>query len=99
MNVYVTVQDQHGSPVAGLSKDNFKITEDGIPQNIAVFSRESELPLSIRAGHRRQPEHEEGMPLELESARKFAHDIVRPQDRLAVFQFTERVDQLTAIHV
>ena len=95
VNVYVTVQDQHGSPVAGLTKDNFKLTEDGIPQNIAVFGRESELPLSILLSIDASLSTKKDMPLELASARKFAHDIVRPNDRLAVFQFSERVDQLT----
>jgi len=95
VNVYVTVQDQHGSPVAGLTKDNFKLTEDGIPQNIAVFGRESELPLSILLSVDASLSTKRDMPLELASARKFAHDIVRPNDRLSVFQFSERVDQLT----
>jgi Ca-activated chloride channel homolog len=95
VNVYVTVQDQHGSPVAGLTKDNFKLSEDGVPQNIAVFGRESELPLSILLSIDASLSTKKDMPLELASARKFAHDIVRPTDRLAVFQFSERVDQLT----
>jgi Ca-activated chloride channel family protein len=95
VNVYVTVQDQHGSPVAGLTKDNFKLTEDGVPQNIAVFGRESELPLSILLSIDASLSTKKDIHLELDSARKFAHDIVRPNDRLAVFQFSERVDQLT----
>ena len=34
------------------------------------------------------------LPLELISARKFAHTIVRPQDGLAVYKFSEVVDQM-----
>ena len=33
--------------------------------------------------------------LELESARRFAHAILRPIDGLSLFQFSEIVDQLT----
>ena len=47
VNVFATVTDQNGAPIATLKQGDFKISEDGIPQKIAVFSRESELPLSI----------------------------------------------------
>src|SRR5271156_2789078 len=47
VNVYVTVTDAHGSPVAGLKKENFKVLEDGHEQTISVFDKESALPLSI----------------------------------------------------
>lgn len=95
VNVYVTVLDQQGAPVGGLTKDNFKIFEDGKPQTIAVFGRESELPLSIVLAIDVSLSTKRDLKLELESAKKFAHDIVRPQDALALFEFSEHVDQLT----
>jgi Ca-activated chloride channel family protein len=95
VNVFVTVMDQQGSPVGGLQKDNFKLFEDGIPQTISVFSRESELPLSIVLAIDVSLSTKKDLPLELQSARKFVHDIMRPQDALSVFAFSEEVDQLT----
>lgn len=95
VNVYVTVLDQQGSPIGGLTKDNFKLLEDNIPQTISVFSRESELPLSIVMAVDVSLSTKRDLPLELQSARKFAHDIVRPQDALSLFEFCEHVDQLT----
>src|SRR5580700_4756446 len=47
VNVFVTVTDAHGAPVAGLKKENFSVQEDGHEQKIAVFDKESALPLSI----------------------------------------------------
>ena len=47
VNVYVTVTDAQGGPVAGLKKDNFTLQEDGHDQTIAVFDKESAVPLSI----------------------------------------------------
>ena len=47
VNVFVTVTDDHGAPVACLKKDNFQLKEDGQEQKIAVFDKESALPLSI----------------------------------------------------
>lgn len=95
VNVFVTVLNQQGSPIGGLEKDNFRILEDGKPQTISVFSRESELPLSIVLAVDVSLSTKRDLKLELESARKFAHDIVRPQDGLALFEFSEHVDQLT----
>ncbi len=95
VNVFVTVLDQQGSPVGGLQKDNFKLLEDGIPQTISVFSRESELPLSIVLAIDVSLSTKKDLQLELQSARKFVHSIVRPQDGLALFEFSETVDQLT----
>src|SRR3954469_3424374 len=50
VNVFTTVTDANGAPIGGLKKEDFKIYEDGVPQNIAVFARESALPLSIILG-------------------------------------------------
>src|SRR5439155_14599310 len=47
VNVFVTVTDAHGAPVAGLTKENFVLEEDGHEQKIAVFDKESALPISI----------------------------------------------------
>src|ERR1700692_4371350 len=47
VNVFVTVTDARGAPLASLQKENFLLKEDGKEQKIAIFSRESALPLSI----------------------------------------------------
>jgi Ca-activated chloride channel family protein len=95
VNVFTTVTDSHGAPIANLSKDDFRVLEDGIPQPISVFDRESELPLSIVLEVDTSPSTERDFKLEITSAKKFARSIVRPVDRLAVFQVTEYVDQKT----
>src|SRR5512146_560943 len=95
VNVFTTVTDSHGAPVAGLAKDDFRILEDGIPQTISVFDRESELPLSIALEVDTSPSTERDFKLEIASAKKFVRSILRPVDRLSLFQVTENVDQLT----
>ncbi len=47
VNVFVTVTDRQGRFVTDLSQDRFIVYEDGIPQEITNFSRESDLPLQI----------------------------------------------------
>jgi len=94
VNVFVTVTDTHGAPVASLQKENFVLKEDGKEQKISIFSRESELPLSIILAVDASLSTRKDLPLELASARKFAHTILRPQDGLALYKFTEEVSEL-----
>ena len=37
----VRVLDRHGRPVADLTKDDFAVSEDGVPQRISVFDRQT----------------------------------------------------------
>ena len=47
VNVLATVRDKHGKIVNGLTKDDFTLTEDGRPQTIHYFARETDLPLTL----------------------------------------------------
>jgi Ca-activated chloride channel homolog len=96
VNVYVTVTDAQGSPVGGLKKENFSLQEDGLNQSIAVFDRESALPLSIALAVDTSLSTRHDLPLEQASAKRFVHDIVRPVDALSVFGFSESVLQATS---
>jgi Ca-activated chloride channel family protein len=93
VNVYVTVTDAHGAPVAGLKKENFVVQEDGLEQKISVFDKESALPISIALAIDTSLSTRHDLPLEQASAKRFAHAIVRPVDALAVFSFSESVSQ------
>jgi len=95
VNVFTTVTDASGAPVSSLKQDDFRVFEDGKPQKIAVFQRESELPLSIVIAIDTSLSTRTDQKLELESARRFAHAILRPIDGVSLFQFSEVVDQLT----
>ncbi len=93
VNVYVTVTDDHGSPVAGLKRENFVVQEDGREQTISVFDKESAVPLSIALAVDTSLSTRHDLPLEQASAKRFARAILRPVDALAVFGFSETVLQ------
>lgn len=93
VNVFVTVTDEHGAPVGNLNKDNFQVFEDGNPQKISIFDKESELPLSIVLDIDTSLSTRKDLPLELASARRFAHTIIRPVDALSLYDFSETVSQ------
>lgn len=94
VNVHVTAVDENGAPVAGLVKDNFRVSEDGRPQDIRVFAKESELPLSIVVAVDASLSVRTNLKLETESARRFIHSILRKQDALALYQFDAEVKEL-----
>jgi Ca-activated chloride channel homolog len=95
VNVFVTVTDSHGAPIGGLKKENFVLEEDGQEQKIAVFDRESALPLSIALAIDTSLSTRHDLPLELASAKRFAHAILRPIDALSVYGFSEVVREAT----
>jgi Ca-activated chloride channel homolog len=95
VNVFVTVTDEHGAPVGGLTKDNFVLSEDENPQRIAVFDKESALPLSIALAIDTSMSTRHDLPLEQISAKRFAHAILRPVDAVAVYAFSEAVSEST----
>lgn len=94
VNVFATVTDQNGAPVGGLTKEDFRILEDGNPQNIAVFTRESGLPLSILMALDTSLSTKKDLPLELQSARQFARSILRPIDGMALYEFSDVVNEV-----
>jgi len=96
VNVFVTVTDDHGAPLAHLNKENFSVFEDGKEQKISIFDRESALPLSIVLAVDTSLSTKKDLPLELMSARKFAHAILRPVDALSLYQFSETVEEITS---
>jgi Ca-activated chloride channel family protein len=70
------------------------LLENGVPQKIAVFDKESAMPLSIVLDIDTSLSTHKDLPLELNSAKRFAHDILRSQDALCVYEFSEIVSEL-----
>src|ERR1035437_8433315 len=47
VNILATVREKKGPIVRNLTKDDFTLEEDGRPQSIRYFSRETDLPLTL----------------------------------------------------
>jgi len=95
VNVFVTVTDAQGAPIGGLRKENFAIAEDGLPQKISVFDKESALPLSIALAIDTSLSTRRDLPLEQASAKRFVRTILRPVDAFSVYGFSEVVSEAT----
>jgi VWFA-related protein len=47
VNIFASVRDKHGALQANLGKDDFILEEDGKPQSITYFSKDTDLPLAL----------------------------------------------------
>jgi Ca-activated chloride channel family protein len=95
VNVFVNVTDRNGALVGGLAREDFFLAEDDRPQQIAVFERQSELPLNLTLAIDTSGSVRKDMDQEADAARRFAHALLRPQDQMSLLQFATDVKELT----
>ena len=96
VNVALNVVDAGGGPVGGLSVGDFELTEDGKPQRIAVFEKESTTPLSIALAIDASESVFSDRGLEREAAKGFLKGLVRAQDRVDLLGFSDSVDEVVS---
>jgi Ca-activated chloride channel homolog len=94
VNVFVNVTDDKGAPVPGLEKDDFLILEDGRPQKIAVFERQTGMPLNIVLSFDSSGSVRKDFDVEQQAAHRFVHAMLRPVDRLALMEFSDNVREV-----
>ena len=78
VNVLTTVTDKKNRLVTDLTKDDFRIFEDGKPQEIRFFSRETDLPLRIGLLLDTSNSIRDRLSFEQEAASDFLNAAVRP---------------------
>ena len=94
VNVLAGVLDKTGRPATDLSRDQFELYEDGKPQKIEVFEPETNQPLDLALMVDSSLSELKDMDFETGAAARFIARIVRPGDRVAVFEFSDAVTQL-----
>jgi Ca-activated chloride channel family protein len=94
--VAMNVVDDKGAPVGGLTIDDFEVAEDGKPQKIAVFDKESTTPLSMVMAIDASESVFSDERLEREAAKKFVRSILRPQDEIDLMDFADNVREIVA---
>jgi VWFA-related protein len=92
VNVLATVRNKTGSLIGNLSADDFVLAEDGRPQTIRYFARDTDLPLTLgllvdtSASQRRVLDAERGASM------RFLDQVVREQkDQVFLMQFDSAV--------
>ena len=76
-----------GKPVTGLSKEQFTILEDGVPQTLDGFEVVTNLPLSIGIGIDTSGSMEESLVEAQKAANEFLKDVMTPRDRSFLLNF------------
>jgi Ca-activated chloride channel family protein len=96
-NVLLSVLDKNRRFVTTLTAEDLRLLEDGVPQQISSFERETNAPLSLALLVDTSASQEKVMKDEQEAAGAFVRSVLRPQkDTAAVISFTglTRLDQL-----
>ncbi|HEX3281695.1 MAG TPA: VWA domain-containing protein [Pyrinomonadaceae bacterium] len=91
----ITVMDKKGQFVPGLTKDDFLILEDKVPQQVETFSDDlgEALPLYVVVLMDTSPSTAGKLKFEQESAMNFIHTVVRPRrDRVLFATFDDQIN-------
>lgn len=87
VQVFATVRDRHNMIMENLTKDDFKISEDGVPQKIAYFGKESDMPITLAILMDTSGSMTNIMNGEKAAASDFVHEIMRKKDEAVVISF------------
>lgn len=91
-NIFFTAADRQKRFVSTLRKEDVRILEDGVPQQIFTFQPNSDLPLSLAILIDCSGSEERTLPEEKAAARSFLESVLRPQkDEAAIVSFTGEV--------
>jgi VWFA-related protein len=95
VNLFATVHDAQGRVVPNLTKDDFTLEEDGRPQTIRYFSKESGLPLTLGLLVDTSFSQRRVLAEERSASYRFLGQVLRPdQDRAFVLHFDREVELL-----
>jgi Ca-activated chloride channel family protein len=95
VSVIASVLDKDGRPVPDLPKQAFEVYEEGVKQQVEVFEAETQQPLDLALLIDSSLSTLKELAFECEAAARFIRQIVRPGDRLAVFEVSDVVSQLS----
>jgi Ca-activated chloride channel family protein len=91
-NVFFTAADKQKRFVSTLKKEDVRVLEDGIPQQIFTFQPNSDLPLSLAILIDCSGSEERTLPEEKGAAREFLESVLRAdKDEAAIVTFTGEV--------
>src|SRR5882724_1683322 len=91
VNILCTVYDQRGALVTDLKQEDFKIFENGKPQQIRYFARETNLPLTLALLLDVSGSVQRFVELEKNTAARFLEAVLRPDDQALLMGFSSTI--------
>jgi len=95
VSLTVSVQDGSGRPVTGLTQESFAVFDEGKKQQISVFEADTQQPLDMALMIDTSLSATKELEFEAAAATRFIKKVVRQQDTMAIYTFSEHVDRLT----
>lgn len=95
VSLYFTVHNKHGALIPGLTKSDFTIYEDRVPQTIKYFEAETNRPLTLGILLDTSGSQVNVLPLEKQAGDEFLRSILRPKDEAFLLSFDINVDLLS----
>jgi len=94
VSVYAVVEDKKKHLIPDLKKEDFELEEDGTPQEIRYFSRETDTPITMGIMVDTSPSQGKVLGIEQEEAKAFLHQVMRVKDLAFVLHFDVDVELL-----
>jgi VWFA-related protein len=94
VNVLFSVRDKRGGFVSNLTKDDFQVLEDGKEQKLQVFSRETDLPLTIGLLIDVSGSQATLIDVERRAGSQFFRQVLRPKDMAFLISFGSEAELL-----
>lgn len=94
VNILATVRDKKGKIISNLTKDDFDLQEDGRPQAITYFSRETDLPLTLGLLVDTSGSQTRVLGQERDASNSFLDQMMREKDMAFLIHFDREVELL-----
>ncbi|MGD1212013.1 MAG: VWA domain-containing protein [Candidatus Acidiferrales bacterium] len=94
VNVFATIRDRHNAIITDLTKDDFKIYEDGVEQKVDYFAKEVNMPITLAILMDTSYSMHNILVAEQDAASRFVREVMRKRDEALVISFDTDVNLL-----
>jgi VWFA-related protein len=94
VNVFVTARDKKNTVLTDLKQEDFKVSEDGVEQKVAFFSKDMNLPITLAILIDTSGSMQNSLGAEQDAASRFVKTVMRKKDEALVISFDFDVNLL-----
>jgi len=94
VSVLASVLDKNNHPAINLTADQFDVYEEGVKQKIEIFEPVTQQPLDVTLMLDTSLSETRELEFEENAAARFIRKLVRPGDRMALYEFADTVSQI-----
>lgn len=94
VRILATVKDRAGALVGSLDKDDFQVADNGAAQQISIFERQTDQPLSVAILIDNSGSTAKDLKYEVDSVNRFVRALLRegnPEDAVALYSFNWQI--------